>query len=124
MNEQLTLILLVVAGGALGALLRFGVSLMIPSTGGIGWSTLLVNFIGCSMITLLMFSVDLSMEMRTFLFIGVFGAFTTMSAVSLETMNMYAAGMTGMALFNFALNMIVCIGGGFLGKTAANLITI
>ena len=64
------------------------------------------------------------MEMRTFLFIGVFGAFTTMSAVSLETMNMYAAGMTGMALFNFALNMIVCIGGGFLGKTAANLITI
>lgn len=120
MNEQLTMALLVAAGGALGALLRFGISLAIPSTGGIGWSTLVVNFIGCSLITLLMFSIDsISPEVRMFLFVGVFGAFTTMSSVSLETINLYASGMIGMALLNFILNMTVCLGGGFLGRAIA-----
>lgn len=125
MNEQLTLALLVAAGGAMGALMRFGICVAFPSTGGIGWSTLLANFIGCTLITLILFSMgSISPEMRAFLFIGVFGGFTTMSSVSLETVELFVSGMAGMAFLNFALNMVACIGGGFIGRIFAAFLPI
>ena len=121
MNENLMLILLIAAGGAVGAVLRFSVALVLPASEGIAWNTLLVNFVGCSLITLIFFSVDLDPMMRAFLFIGIFGAFTTMSSLSLETMNLYVSGNTWSAVVNFMLNVTACIGGGALGRVISVL---
>ena len=121
MNENLMLILLIAAGGAVGAVLRFSVALVLPASEGIAWNTLLVNFVGCSLITLIFFSVDLDPMMRAFLFIGIFGAFTTMSSLSLETMNLYVSGNTWSAVVNFMLNITACIGGGALGRVISVL---
>jgi len=123
MNENLILVLLVIAGGSIGALLRFGISMAMPNTGGITWGILLVNLIGCTLITMIFFSFDLSNQMRVFVFVGIFGAFTTMSSVSLDTLSLFSDGKEMLALSNFALNMTVCVGGGFLGKFASSALT-
>ena len=122
MNEHLLMVLLVMAGGAVGALLRFGVSVLFPVPEGIAWNTLAVNFIGCSLITLLFYSMDFDPMMRALIFVGLFGGFTTMSSVSLETIGLYVSGSWGLAILNFVLNMTACIGGGILGKLASVLL--
>jgi CrcB protein len=115
MNGQLILMLVVALGGALGAVLRFVVSSAFPNEGGVGMSVLIVNAIGCFAIVFIMFSFEPGERMIAFLFVGVFGAFTTMSAVSLETMTLFASGMLGTAVLNVVLNVMVCVGGGSIG---------
>ena len=119
MNENLMLALLVAAGGATGALLRFSVTMLMPPMEGIAWNTLFVNFMGSLLITLIFYGIDMDITTRMFLFTGVFGAFTTMSAISLETVELYATGAFGTAVMNFLLNVSLCIGGGFAGRFLA-----
>jgi len=115
MNMQFVLVLLVALGGALGAVLRFAVSSVFPNEGGIGTSVLIVNVIGCFAITFIMFAFEPGERTIAFLFVGVLGAFTTMSAVSLETFGLFVSGAAGTAFLNMALNVAACLGGGFLG---------
>ena len=115
MNGQLVLVLMVALGGATGAILRFAVSSILPNEGGIGIGVLIVNIIGCSLITFVMFSFEMGESATAFLFVGVLGAFTTMSAVSLETTNLFVSGLMGAALLNVTLNVMACAGGGFMG---------
>ena len=119
MNENLMMVLLVAIGGMIGALMRFGVTMVLPPMEGIAWNTLLVNLLGCTLITMIFFGVEMEQTTRLFLFTGIFGAFTTMSAVSLETFSLYSTGDVGMAVANFMLNMTACVGGGLLGRFIA-----
>ena len=119
MNENLILIILVAIGGAIGAVLRFSVTLAMPPMDGIAWNTLMVNFVGCVVITLLFYSIDMETTTRIFLITGILGGFTTMSAVSLETVDLYVTGAMGLAVANIVLNVTACIGGGFLGRLVA-----
>ena len=75
-------ILLVAFGGAIGASLRFMVSLLFA---GSAWpvGTLMVNIIGCLAMGGLAGS-GLSAQARVFWLTGVLGGFTTFSAFSLE----------------------------------------
>ena len=114
-------LILVAVGGAVGAVLRFGMGHVVDSS-QFPWATFAVNLIGSFGLALLMFGwPDISPEWRVLLFTGLFGAFTTMSTFTVDTVTMLYDGRTGEALMNFVLNPCLCIGGALAGRYAAML---
>jgi CrcB protein len=82
----LTAVLLVAAGGALGSVARYLVSVFAVEAFGatFPWGTLAVNIIGSALIGVAG-GLGLAGELRLLLVTGVLGGFTTFSAFSLET---------------------------------------
>lgn len=94
--------LLVGAGGALGAMARYGVARSLP-VGAWPWATFLVNILGGLLMGLLVGWLvarggTTQEPWRLFLGVGVLGGFTTFSAFSLEIVMMLERGMVGQAL--------------------------
>ena len=111
---------LVALGGAVGAVLRYAVGTVVYNPGGIPWNTFIVNFVGCFLICLIFFSLgSVPGGLKAFLFVGVFGAFTTMSSLTLETIELYNAGMVGLSVVNYLVNTVICLIGGFAGRWIA-----
>jgi len=120
-------ILLLLSGGAAGTLARYAVS---------GWGhklymgdfpigTLLVNLIGSLIIGLAWGVFELSnitSNMRTFLFMGVLGGFTTFSSYTLETLNLFRDGDVKFGLTNILLNNILGLALVLLGFILATKI--
>jgi CrcB protein len=101
-------IVLVLAGGALGSLIRFytsGVAQKYVSN-GFPIGTLIVNLIGSFIIGLLwgVLENQPANNLRLFLFIGILGGFTTFSAYSMETLNLFREGNFKFAFLNIFLN--------------------
>ncbi|CCG05752.1 fluoride efflux transporter CrcB [Blastococcus saxobsidens] len=89
--------LLAALGGALGALGRWALAEVLPSSpAGWPWATLLVNLIGCFLIgALLAVLAARSPEptwVRPFLGVGVLGGFTTYSAFAVEVVRLVDGG--------------------------------
>lgn len=104
-------IIVLLAGGAIGALLRYLVARSIPNS-AFPWSVLIVNSLGCYFIGLLWHASEIrrfSSDMKIFIFIGLFGAFTTFSTYALETVDLLRAGQPRLALLNLALNNFIGI---------------
>jgi fluoride exporter len=104
-------ILLVLLGGALGALARYIVTILSTKAYGsvLPIGTLYVNLAGCLMIGLVFGLGELrgiSPHFRLFFITGFLGALTTFSTYSLETINSANSGMTNLALANIAINNI------------------
>lgn len=100
------LILAVAAGGAVGALARYGVYVAAGRILGAGfpWATLIVNVAGSfilgALIELMALKGSVSPEMRAFLVVGVMGAFTTFSSFSLDVVILAERGAwLGTALY-------------------------
>jgi CrcB protein len=115
-------LLLVAAGGAIGASLRHGAGLLsvrhLPTNWP--WATFSVNLIGGFAMGLLAgwFAYKASaggQDLRLFLATGVLGGFTTFSAFSLETMNMLRSGEAGKAFAYAALSVILSVAALGLG---------
>ena len=91
------------AGGVLGTLSRYGVSVVIPyEPGKFAWATLGVNVVGCFLMGILMVLLDYARPgrplLRPFLGVGVLGGFTTFSTYILDTIRTSAeAPRTGLA---------------------------
>ncbi|MEE4357819.1 MAG: fluoride efflux transporter CrcB [Desulfococcaceae bacterium] len=118
--------LLVVCGGGLGALCRYGFSLTAARFLGtrFPWGTLAANMCGCFLIGVAFALSDrtniLSPSARLFFMTGFLGALTTFSTYALESVTYLRAG-SHIALGNFLLNNF---GGGalvFLGFRAVHL---
>ena len=84
-------------GGALGALARWGLSLVIPAAAeGWPWATLLVNLTGCFLLGAL--SAVLAHRSpeppwaRPFLGVGVLGGYTTYSTFAVEVVELVDDG--------------------------------
>jgi fluoride exporter len=93
-------LLSVMAGGAIGAGLRYGVGLALPAKGGWPWGTFAVNIAGGLVMGLLAASLmkgSAGETARLFLGVGILGGFTTFSAFSLEGFRMIQQGQWGMA---------------------------
>ncbi|MET9516365.1 CrcB family protein [Streptomyces sp. NPDC002994] len=81
------------AGGALGALARYGASLVWP---GSVWTTFGVNVVGCALIGVLMVLVSEQGRghalVRPFLGVGVLGGFTTFSTYAVDVARLLERG--------------------------------
>jgi CrcB protein len=111
----------IAAGGALGALARFGASHGVHTLFGrtFPYGTLTVNVVGSFFIGLLFILLTERLELgpnwRAFLMVGFLGAFTTFSTFSLETMELLEAGVILKALLNVISNVILCISAAWVG---------
>jgi CrcB protein len=117
---------LVMAGGSLGALSRYGVSLLGVKLFGsrFPWGTLIVNLAGCFLIgfvVALAEDSDLIHPMaRLFFVTGYLGALTTFSTYALETVNATRARSRLIALAvilsNNLAGIVLVFAGMYLGR--------
>lgn len=104
-------IALLLIGGAIGALARYGVSHWSAKVFGTHFpsGTLLVNLVGCLLIGLVFGlgeSRGISPSFRIFFITGFLGALTTFSSYSLETINTANRGLMDVAMLNIVANNI------------------
>jgi len=111
----------IAAGGAVGALFRFWVSSGVYAVAGrdFPYGTLVVNVLGSLLMgflyIMLLERIAASTEWRSFLLIGVLGAFTTFSTFSIETLNLFEEGELARAFVNIVLSVVLCVGAAWLG---------
>jgi len=84
------------------------------------WATFVVNVIGCLVIGALAGRIaterlHLSPAMRTFLFVGVLGGFTTFSSFGLDTFTLGHGGEHAAAFWNVAGQIGLGLGAVWLG---------
>jgi CrcB protein len=106
-------LLLVAAGGALGAVLRVAIGALIAVTdGGLPWNTLVVNLSGACLLGVLLGLVTARLGggtwVRPALGTGVLGAYTTFSTVSVEIEQLAAGSAMAIAV---AYALVTLIGG-------------
>jgi CrcB protein len=87
--RQVPVLGVIAVGGALGALGRYGVGMLLPTVPGrFPWGTFTINVVGCLLIGVLMVLVtDVFTArplLRPFLGVGVLGGFTTFSTYDNE----------------------------------------
>ncbi|MEV4142506.1 CrcB family protein [Amycolatopsis sp. NPDC049691] len=100
------------AGGALGSLARYGLSVAIPhARGEFAVATLLTNVLGCLLIGVLMALLTTTARphhlLRPFLGVGILGGFTTFSTFVTDTLDAATTGRI-LASFAYALASVVC----------------
>jgi CrcB protein len=111
---------LVMAGGALGAALRFHATQFAVRAGHTGFptATLTVNVLGglaMGVVAALVMREHVSEAVRLFVAVGILGGFTTFSAFSLEMFQMVQRGQMfsalGYALLSVALSLAALAAG-------------
>lgn len=106
-------LLLVAAGGAIGATARYGFSLaLINSAARFPFATLAVNILGSFLLGLLFaYSQQqaVSESWRLFLGVGILGAFTTFSTFSVEVVVLIQQGELIKGMAHAGLNLLLSI---------------
>ena len=99
-------------GGSIGAILRYLVSLY--SVRYFAWGfpigTLMVNMLGSFLIGfafVFLGRVEINFNLKIFLFIGLFGSFTTFSTFMFESYDLIRGGMIKTALLYIALSNVL-----------------
>ncbi len=117
----MTNLLLVAAGGAIGASLRHlsGIAALRIMGASFPWGTLFVNVFGSLLMGLfiawLSKKTGVSNEMRLFIATGILGGFTTFSAFSLDVANLVERGAMASAFAYIATSIIISLVAVFIG---------
>ena len=119
----MTRFLIVAAGGALGAVARYGAGRLLPAAGW-PWATLTANVVGGLLMGLLAgwlaFRGGAQGEtIRLFAAVGLLGGFTTFSAFSLETALMIERRDFATAGLYVAASVVLSVAALFAGLTIA-----
>jgi CrcB protein len=122
-------ILIIGAGGFLGAVLRYVAVLsmqVFKTKHNIPLGTLLVNVVGCLLIGVLAVLAEnsriLTPDTRNFLIVGILGAFTTFSTFGYESMTMLKNGLTTAFALNIGLQLALGFFAVWLGMNAGRLL--
>lgn len=111
-------------GGAVGAMLRYSLSL-IPCKTTFPLITLITNIIGALVIGIITgFAAKKNVSANTMLFLktGLCGGFTTFSTFSLEAYNLFQSGNCIMAVVYAVLSAVLCILGVWVGVLIASAV--
>lgn len=121
MQTIVTNIALVASGGAVGATLRYLISLAVISLFGKGFpfATLSVNIIG-SLIMGCIFQLIQQETISTspwwpLIGVGFLGALTTFSTFSMDNLLLLQQGELFKAILNIVLNVVVCLLAAYVG---------
>src|SRR3990170_8722894 len=116
----------VAAGGALGSLARHGVNMLFAHVfvRPVPYATAAVNLIGSAVIGLLAGLIAserlaMSATVRTFVFVGLLGGFTTFSSFMLDTLTLAHTREHTLALSNVAGQLILGLLAVFAGYLLA-----
>lgn len=111
-------------GGAVGAMLRYAISL-IPYKGGFPLLTFVTNILGALLIGFIVGYAskrNVSDSLMLFLKTGLCGGFTTFSTFSLEAYNLFVSGSKILAVCYAVLSAVCCIIGVWLGITLSTTV--
>ncbi|MGA0602692.1 fluoride efflux transporter CrcB [Caulobacter sp. KR2-114] len=121
-----TTCLLVMAGGALGTLARYVVSVLaLPISGRMPWGTMMINVSGSFLIglfgtlTLASGRFPVSENLRLFVMIGFCGGYTTFSSFSLQTLDLLRGGALARAALNMGASVALCVAAVAVGHALA-----
>ncbi|MDY6957368.1 MAG: fluoride efflux transporter CrcB [Pseudomonadota bacterium] len=123
MNSWLIAVAVGIGGGA-GAMCRYGLVMLASRLiGGFPFGTLAVNVLGAFGIGFGFLYCqrrpEWAVAVRAFAMTGFLGGFTTFSAFSLETLQLWSQGAHGKALVNILGNVTLSLAGVALGMVAA-----
>ena len=113
--------LMVGAGGFIGAILRYAISLWLAPLServGFPYGTFVANMLGCFLIGFLsgwVLARELSLEMRLLILTGFLGALTTFSTFGYESLALLRGECVGYGLLNILLQLTVGLGAIWLG---------
>jgi CrcB protein len=119
--------LIIMAGGALGTLARYLISVLAaPISGNLPWGTIIINITGSFIIglfgtlTLAHGRFPVSENMRLFVMIGLCGGYTTFSSFSLQTLDLIRSGAMTRAGVNIAASVVLCVAAVSAGHLIAS----
>ncbi len=116
-------LVLIAAGGAAGALLRYGVSEWVPAPrGGFPLATLLANISGAFLLgvaSILLVRLEVSAAVRLGLTVGVLGAYTTFSTFSVETLDLVSDGEWRRAALYVVASVAGALAAAWAGQSLA-----
>jgi fluoride exporter len=119
--------LIIMAGGALGTLARYLISVLAaPISGNLPWGTIIINITGSFIIglfgtlTLAHGRFPVSENMRLFVMIGLCGGYTTFSSFSLQTLDLMRSGAVTRAGVNIAASVVLCVAAVSAGHLIAS----
>ncbi len=121
------LILLAIAG-ALGTLARYGMAGFLQRVDGTSfpWGTVTVNLAGCFLAGMLWTLFEnrwpVSGETRTIVLVGFMGAFTTFSALILESGELIRSAEWASALANVAVQILIGFVALFIGAALGRMV--
>ena len=104
LTTALAVPLVIAAGGALGAVARFGLAVWVPQEqGSFPWATFWTNTTGCLLIGMLMVALTEVAGrphrlLRPFIGVGILGGFTTFSTYTVEVHQLLTAVAPGVGL--------------------------
>jgi fluoride exporter len=115
-----------IAGGFVGAVLRFEIGEWMPSSAEVfPWSTLFINWLGCLFLgwflTITLQKLKLRPEIRLGLSTGMTGSFTTFSTFSVESVHLFASGHSVIAGLYVILSVMGGVGLSIFGVALARL---
>ena len=116
---------LVVAGGALGVLVRASLLVPVDYPAALAWTTAAINALGSLLLGIVVGWLDgRHPRARAFLGTGVLGGFTTYSAFAVQTVTASATGLwvaAGLVAASVSAGLLGAIVGLFIGRRIADV---
>jgi CrcB protein len=117
-------LVVIAVGGAVGALARYGVELVLPTVPGrFPWGTFVINVVGCLLIGVLMVLVTDVFTgrplLRPFVGVGVLGGFTTFSTYANEARGLLRPGSVPVAFGYLAGTLVSALLAVLVGMVVA-----